>query len=66
MKWSNANWISVLEQLPPVGKIVKTKIHDKKGCRNEQKLKFHESGLWFTTEIFNAMYVYYQPTHWAL
>ncbi len=54
-------WISCRDQLPPEGADVLTKIHDAKGCRNEQRLK-RRGRLWFFPDM--SMYVYYEPTHW--
>lgn len=56
------NWIKFSEQLPPEGKIVMTKIDDKDGIRNEQKLIRKGNLMWFADM---SMYVYYAPTHWA-
>ena len=39
-------WIKVTDQKPPEGKIVKTKIDDEKGVRNEQNL-IYKSNLWW-------------------
>lgn len=49
--------------MPPDGLHVDTKIDDEKGVRNEQSLYFL-NGLWWTGEGSDAMYVYYNPTHW--
>lgn len=54
-------WIKVKDELPPEGEMVETKIDDKKGCRNVQKL-CRLKNLWFLPE--ESMYVYYTPTHW--
>ena len=54
-------WIETSQQLPADGLIVRTKIDDEKGCRNDQKLKRH-GNLWFFPD--GSMYVYYRPTHW--
>ncbi len=56
-----AEWIETKKELPTEGIIVETKIDDKKGCRNEQKL-VRKSNLWFIPN--GNMYVYYTPTHW--
>lgn len=56
------NWIKFSDQLPPEGKIVMTKIDDKDGIRNEQRLIRKGNLMWFTDM---SMYVYYAPTHWA-
>lgn len=45
----------------PEGVVVRTKIHDKDGCRNEALLK-RIGNLWFVPN--GSMYVYYRPTHW--
>ena len=47
--------------LPPERVVVKTKIDDDKGIRNEQLL-VRSGKLWFFPE--GDMYVYYTPTHW--
>jgi hypothetical protein len=54
-------WISVNEILPKNGVVVRTKIHDAKGERNDQTLK-RSGNLWFYPD--GSMYVYYTPTHW--
>jgi hypothetical protein len=54
-------WTRTDESLPPEGRIVETKIHDRDGLRNEGKLKRY-GGLWFVPD--GSMYVYYTPTHW--
>lgn len=56
-------WIACLYQRPPEGIKVETKIDDEKGVRNEQPLYFLR-GLWWSGEGRDAMYVYYNPTHW--
>lgn len=45
----------------PENVVVNTKIDDKDGVRNEQKL-IRKGSLWFFPDM--SMYVYYQPTHW--
>lgn len=45
----------------PEGEIVETKIDDRRGPRNQQKL-FKRGRLWFMPD--GKMYVYYRPTHW--
>ncbi len=55
------NWIRTDSRLPENGVVVQTKIDDKNGVRNEQRLKRHNN-LWFTSD--GKMYVYYTPTHW--
>lgn len=47
--------------LPPEGVVVKTKIDDAKGIRNEQFLA-RKGNLWFFPG--GDMHVYYTPTHW--
>lgn len=59
-------WVRCSDAMPPLGKRVKTKIDDSKGCRNEVFLTPNPVGsgvMWFTDGP-NAMYVYYRPTHW--
>lgn len=56
-------WISCKDRLPKEGDKVETKIHDEKGCRNENTL-CRQGGLWFLPDF--SMYVYYTPTHWRL
>lgn len=56
------SWISCRESLPPERAVVKTKIDNGKGCRNETELK-RRGNLWFFPD--DSMYVYYTPTHWA-
>lgn len=56
-----AEWKLVSEEHPPINKILKTKIEDKDGVRNEQELKFDGKLWWFPD---GSMYVYYTPTHW--
>jgi hypothetical protein len=58
-RWNT--WKSVLEDPPPVGVAVQTKILDHNGERNVQPLKLI-GGLWFVPD--GTDYVYYQPTHW--
>lgn len=60
-------WIHVDEQLPPLDKVVMTKIDDARGVRNEHKLKAFQRNaecrvMWFLAD--DSMYVYYTPTHW--
>ena len=45
----------------PENEVVMTKIDDKDGVRNEQRLK-RQGNLWFFPDM--SMYVYYRPTHW--
>ena len=56
-----AEWIETKKELPTEGVIVKTKIDDCKGCRNEQKL-VRRGDMWFIPH--KNVYVYYTPTHW--
>lgn len=56
-------WINVKDRLPEDFILVKTKIDDGKGIRNEQFLK-KCGNLWFIPD--GNMYVYYTPTHWKL
>lgn len=53
-------WKSTRTAPPPKGVYVHTKISDKNGERNFQKMK-RENNLWFTGD---GMYAYYTPTHW--
>ena len=46
----------------PEGELVLTKIHDRDGERNIQKL-MRCRYLWWLED--RSMYVYYTPTHWA-
>lgn len=46
----------------PENVIVKTKIDDADGLRNEQSLK-RRGNLWWHPD--GSMYVYYTPTHWS-
>lgn len=45
----------------PENVLVRTKIDDDQGLRNEQPLK-RRGGLWWLPD--GSMYVYYTPTHW--
>jgi hypothetical protein len=45
----------------PDGVVVRTKIHDTNGERNDQELK-RQGRLWWVPD--GKMYVYYTPTHW--
>ena len=56
------NWTRTTDRLPPHGIIVKTKVHDEHGERNNQSLKL-KGRLWFHAD--DSMYVYYEPSHWA-
>lgn len=55
------NWKRISSIPPPENRVVKTKISDDIGERNEQNLIFKD-GRWWTADL--AMYVYYIPTHW--
>lgn len=55
-------WIKCSDSLPADGDVVRTKIDDANGCRNESLLK-RQGRLWFFPD--GSMYVYYTPTHWA-
>jgi len=55
-------WWKVADKLPPENEIVKTKIDDAGGKRNEAKL-YRKGNLWWMED--GTMYVYYTPTHWA-
>jgi hypothetical protein len=54
-------WIEISKQNPPKNKILKTKVDDLNGVRNEQELKFDGKLWWFPD---GSMYVYYSPTHY--
>lgn len=54
-------WKSIKEENPPKGRIIKTRIDDAHGIRNEQELKW-DGKLWWLPN--GSMYVYYTPTHW--
>lgn len=45
----------------PEGVVVRTKIDDAEGVRNDQFL-LRKSNLWWFPDL--SMYVYYRPTHW--
>ena len=55
-----SEWVNTKDRLPENGIVVRTKIHDENGSRNEQKLK-RSGNLWFYPD--GQMYVYYTPTH---
>lgn len=62
-----SRWIPTSEALPPVDRVVETKIDDADGCRNEGTLKRYQRtpearSMWFLPD--GSMYVYYEPTHW--
>lgn len=54
-------WKRILDNQPPLNRIIKTKIDDHLGCRNVQYLIF-DGKLWWN--IDKTSYIYYQPTHW--
>lgn len=54
-------WKKITEEHPPTKRVIKTKISDKSGDRNEQEL-IYDSGLWWFPD--KSMCVYYTPTHW--
>ena len=54
-------WKLITEENPPKGRVLKTKIDDANGVRNEQELKW-DGKLWWMPD--GSMYVYYTPTHW--
>lgn len=54
-------WEKISEVQPPKKVVLKTKILDEQGERNEQKLIL-DGNLWWTPD--HSMYVYYTPTHW--
>jgi len=54
-------WKKITEENPPEKKVLKTKIDDENGVRNEQEL-INDGNLWWTPD--HKMYVYYTPTHW--
>lgn len=58
---TQTDWLNVIDQPPPEGVVVETKIDDQRGVRNEQPLK-RSGSLWFFPDA--SMYVYYTPTHW--
>ena len=53
------NWQPI--ETAPDDVVVRTKIDDDKGCRNDQNLK-RMGNLWWYPD--GSMYVYYRPTHW--
>lgn len=54
-------WKLVSKENPPKNRVIKTKIDDYDGVRNEAELKW-DGKLWWTPD--SKMYVYYIPTHW--
>lgn len=54
-------WINCKDELPESGRLVDTKVDDRNGLRNEQRL-IRQGNLWFFPDM--SMYVYYKPTHW--
>ena len=53
-------WRTDIENAPK-RQVVDTKIDDKDGIRNEQRL-MRDGRLWWLPD--GSMYVYYTPTHW--
>ncbi len=58
-----AAWIRAIDERPPEGILVETKIDDDRGVRNETTLIWSRNLWWFPDM---SMYVYYTPTHWRL
>ena len=56
---NSENWNSI--STAPEDEVVLTKIDDRDGERNVQKLIKYRN-LWFFPD--KSMYVYYTPTHW--
>lgn len=56
-----SEWISIKDRPPENGVVVRTKIDDENGVRNETNLIRYGS-LWLLADM--SMYVYYAPTHW--
>ncbi len=54
-------WILTRHAKPDEGVVVETKIHDKDGVRNEQKM-LRRGRIWYAPN--EDFYVYYEPTHW--
>lgn len=54
-------WNKTTDIFPEEGVIVNTKVEDKAGERNTQKL-IYSRNLWWHIDM--SMYVYYTPTHW--
>lgn len=54
-------WKLITGNSPSQKVLVKTKIDDYNGVRNEQNL-IRDGKLWWTSD--HKMYVYYTPTHW--
>lgn len=50
--------------LAPDGELVMTKIDDERGERNVQPMTRRGRLWWIDEGKSNAMYVYYEPTHW--
>lgn len=60
-------WIKIEDQLPPLDKVVHTRINDENGIRNESELKRCQNStgtrnLYYLPD--GSMYVYYKPTEW--
>lgn len=58
---TSEQWIKLTDNKPTEWVVVKTKIDDEFGVRNEQELKYGNY-LWWIPD--GSMYVYYTPTHW--
>jgi hypothetical protein len=54
-------WIVCSVELPPDGAVVRTRISDVYGIKNEQRL-VRKGIMWMLPD--HATYVYYTPTHW--
>jgi len=61
MEFNNKGWKSIA--FAPENKVVMTKIDDRLGVRNVQRLK-KIGNLWFYPD--GKMYVYYAPTHFLI
>jgi len=55
------SWKKITDEHPPTKRVIKTKVSDSNGDRNEQELIF-DRNLWWLPDM--SMYVYYTPTHW--
>jgi len=56
-------WKIISQQPPPKKMVVRTKLDDGNGIRNEQELVW-DGKLWWLPDM--RMYVYYTPTHWCI
>lgn len=54
-------WKKITDEHPPTKRVIKTKISDENGDRNEKELIL-DNKLWWLPDM--SMYVYYAPTHW--